>query len=78
MSDPACFDEWAAAAPVAVMTGRTAPPAREAAGSDRAAVIGSARTAFRSEPALASLTSEDAFVADALRQAGIESEKVGK
>ncbi len=73
MSDPACFDAWVAAAPVIVTTGRTTAPL-ERGGRSREAVVASARASYRSEPALASLTSEDAWVAQALREAGIASQ----
>lgn len=73
MRDPICFNEWVTAAPVVVVAGRTAKP--EAPGDDRdhATVAASARAAYRAEPALANLTSEEAFVADAVRQSKTES-----
>lgn len=68
MRAPALFDQWAAAAPVLVVTGRTRAPDAGTASPD-VAIIASARQAYRSEPGLASLTSEEAFIADALREA---------
>ncbi len=79
LSDPVAFTEWAASAPAVVMIGRTQPPSGDAArqGRDRAAVIASARASFSAEPDLAALTSESAWVNDALREAGLgpDSEK---
>lgn len=77
LKDAAAFDEWMASAPVVVTPGRTEAPSGDgggAGGRDQAAVIASARTAFRSEPALGLLTSEAAWVRDALREAGLESQ----
>lgn len=79
LSDPVAFTEWAASAPAVVMIGRTQPPSGDVArqGRDRAAVIASARASFSAEPDLAALTSESAWVNDALREAGLrpDSEK---
>lgn len=74
MKDPAGFDEWAASAPVVVSLGRTEPPGSNPAanGRNRAAVIASARATYRSEPTLELLTSEEAWIQDALREAGLE------
>jgi len=74
LKDPAAFEEWAGSAPVVVTLGRTEAPTSSggAKDGDRAAVIASARAAFRSEPALALLTSESAWVRDALREAGLD------
>jgi phage I-like protein len=68
MRDPACFEEWVRAAPVVVIAGRTAKPDAPRDDRDHAAVATAARASYRAEPALANLTSEDAFVADAVRQ----------
>jgi len=73
--DPAAFEAFVAAAPVVVATGRTLPPAGagEGGGSNRAAAVASAaRAAYRREPLLAAVTSESAWVAQALREAGLE------
>ncbi len=73
MKDVAAFDEWLATAPVLVLPGRTAPPADvTAAGRQKSAVIASARSAFRSQPELASITSEEAWIQNALREEGLE------
>ncbi len=65
------FDRWLKSAPVVVPVGRTAPP-READGSNtRHAVVAHARAEFRAHPELAAFTAEEAFVNDALRQAGL-------
>lgn len=71
MSDPASFEAWAASAPVVVATGRIDPPRGSGLEKDRSAIAASARAAYRSEPGLRGLTSEEAWVAEALR----ESEK---
>lgn len=73
LKDPPAFDEWAASAPRVVAIGRTREPARAGGGGrDRAAVALAAKAAYRAEPALASLTSESAWVSEALRQAGFD------
>ncbi|HOB74683.1 MAG TPA: phage protease [Phycisphaerae bacterium] len=74
LKDPAGFDEWLATAPVVVSIGRTEPPHGDepAGGRNRAVVIASARAAYRAEPALAMLTSEEAWIEEALREAGME------
>ncbi len=75
LKDPAAFDEWAASAPRIVAIGRTREPAPAAGGRrDRAAVALAAKAAYRAEPALANLTSEFAWVSEALRQAGFEEQ----
>ena len=77
LKDPAAFEEWAASAPVVVITGQTEAPWGGGSGvrkRDRAAVIASARATFHSEPGLALLTSESAWVRGALREAGLEAE----
>ena len=65
------FDEWLATAPIVVAPGRTAAPeAGGKFGGGEAAIAARARAQYRSHPPLASLTSEEAFVADAVRSAG--------
>jgi len=65
------FDEWLRTAPTIVRPGRTAPPVTGCAAVPRQETIASsARAEFRSHPLLARLTTEEAFVADALRGAG--------
>ena len=75
MKDPAGFDAWAASAPTVVLLGRTeAPTTNTVRRKGREAIAASARAVFRSEPGLALLTSESAWVCEALREAGFESE----
>lgn len=62
------FDEWLRTVPVVVQTGAIAPPGRGAAPLGREAIAARARAEFRSNPMLAKLTSEDAFVASAVRE----------
>ena len=73
--DPAGFDAWAASAPQVVLLGQTEAPTISTCGRkgrDREAIVASARAAFRSEPGLALLTSESAWVLEALREAGFK------
>lgn len=65
LKDESLFDDWLASAPVVVSLGKTAPPERSEGASS--AMVHRARSEFRSHPELAALTSEDAYVADALR-----------
>lgn len=76
MTDPTSFDAWASAAPQVVCLGRTTPPNSRGcpnADRDRPALIASARAEFHTKPELALLTTEEAWVANALREAGIEA-----
>lgn len=69
LRDPAEFDAWAATAPVVVSLGRTQPPAKDRVESgSTAAIAASARAAYRAEPSLAAITSEEAWVAQAVRE----------
>ena len=70
MKDHGAFEAWEAAAPVVVATGRTEPP-DDAADHDRSerVVVAKARHEFRSHPELELITSEQAYVDDALREA---------
>lgn len=63
------FDEWLRTAPVVVQPGVTTPPT-EPGGSERRqhAIAARARTEFRANAMLADLTTEEAYVADALRR----------
>lgn len=71
LKDPATFDAWVESAPQVVVLGQTRGPTGVAAGGrDRNAIAAAARAYYHSEPGLAVLTSEDAWVADALREAG--------
>jgi len=73
MKDSQAFEEWLRTAPVLVSLGRIGPPASEdPADQRRSAVVASARTAFRLQPELALITSEQAWIRDALRDAGLE------
>lgn len=74
-TDRAGFDAWEEAAPVIVTPGRTEPP-DATAGDDRTrrVVAARARTEFRNHPELEMVTSEAAYVADAVRQAGLPAE----
>lgn len=65
LKDETLFDDWLASAPSLVPLGRTTPPDRSEDGAG--AVVHRARSEFRSHPELAALTSEDAYVADAVR-----------
>lgn len=69
LRDPEAFARWEAAAPVVVPLGRLQPPAEVAPVGSFAA---RARAEYRAEPLLQALTSEEAYVADALRQAQSE------
>ncbi len=66
--DEALFDEWLATAPVIVRPGATtAPHASDAGGRNRRAIAARARTEFRGNRTLSGLTSEEAYIADAVR-----------
>jgi phage I-like protein len=65
LEQPDLFDAWAATAPVLVPLGRTAPPATPSADASRAA---RAKAEYRGSTLLQSLTSEDAYVAQAARE----------
>jgi len=68
LRDESLFDEWADTAPVVVQPGRLEPPGPEAGPPDERAVTARARAEYRAHPELAGLTSEEAYVAHALRQ----------
>lgn len=69
MKDPTGFEQWLATAPVIVRPGWTeaAEEAVDPVERDRERVAASARATFRAEPALALITSEAAWVNEALR-----------
>ncbi|MGB9623779.1 MAG: hypothetical protein ACPMAQ_02865, partial [Phycisphaerae bacterium] len=73
MKDTAAFEAWEASAPVVVPVGRIdgAPGDASDAGSDRERMIiaAKARAEFRANPELERLTSEEAYVALAMREA---------
>ncbi len=64
------FDEWLRSAPVVVEPGALTPP-RGVDGAERrlTAMAARARSEFRANPLLAGVTSEDAYIAYALREA---------
>ena len=66
------FDAWLANAPVVVPLGRTRPPAAGSSpAATEAATAAAARAEYRACPALGQITSEEAYVADAVsRRAG--------
>jgi phage I-like protein len=66
--DEALFAEWLAAAPVLVPMGVTRPPTSRG-DVRRESVAAAARAEFRASRLLATLTTEEAYVADALRAA---------
>jgi len=69
--DATLFDEWLRSAPVVVPLGRTEPTdSAQRPESRRQAATESARAEFRSCPDLAAITSEEAYVAAALREVG--------
>jgi phage I-like protein len=63
------FDEWFRTAPVVVTAGRSAAPGEGRGAPRRQARESRARAEFRANPTLKNLTSEEAYVADALRHA---------
>ena len=65
------FDEWLHAAPVIVARGATRPPTDDASSDNgHRSVIARARAEFRNQRLLGTLTSEEAYVADAVRHDG--------
>ena len=73
--DPECFRAWETCAPVLMVTGRTQPPAAGGSGGpSRAAVIAKAKAAWQAEPLLARVTDEAAWVALALKDAGLDAQ----
>jgi hypothetical protein len=65
------FDEWLLAAPVIVARGATKPPTDDAsADNGHRSVVARARAEFRNQRLLGTLTSEEAYVADAIRHDG--------
>ena len=72
LQDRGVFEAWEATAPVVVTTGRTDPPdAAQSGDRTRQAVIAKARHEFCDHPELELLTTEAAYVDDAVRQAGL-------
>lgn len=70
MRDREAFDQWQSSAPVVVCVGRTSHQAGNTAERDRERLAAKARAEYRRHPELATLTSEDAYVAAALRDGG--------
>ena len=65
------FEEWLRTAPVVVSPGASAPPdGVDASQRRRQAVANTARSEFRGNHVLSGLTTEEAYVADAVRAAG--------
>jgi phage I-like protein len=65
------FDEWFRTAPVIVQRGALVPPyGTNASQQSERATAAQARAEFRANPMLTRLTSEEAYVADALSRAG--------
>lgn len=72
LRDPEAFESWLASAPVVVPHGQVAPPEEEAAREGRrASAVAAARREYRDSSLLRSLTSEEAYVSDARREAGV-------
>ena len=61
------FEEWLATAPVVVATGRLVPPGVDGTEGVVRGAVAQARAEYRTHPFLSRLTTEDAFVACALR-----------
>jgi phage I-like protein len=72
LSDESLFDEYVGTAPVVVQTGRLEAPAASNGPGGEAAIATRARSEYRSHPELAALTSEEAYVAEALREKSSE------
>lgn len=70
LRDELLFDEWLSTAAVVVQPGRSQPPGGQSADTRATAIAARARAEYRADPTLAALTSEEAYVADALRTAG--------
>ena len=69
LSDAQSFDEWSAAAPMVVNLGRTtAPSAGDSAAQTSQLLSARARSEYRSESVLQALTSEEAFVQQAMKE----------
>lgn len=79
MKDPGAFETWEASAPVVVQIGRidAGGERASAAGGDRDRVViaAKARAEFRANPELELLTSEEAYVALALRERGLSGKE---
>lgn len=67
LGDEALFDEYVSTAPVVVQPGRLEAPGVAEGPAGEAAIAARARAEYRAHPELAALTSEGAYVAEALR-----------
>lgn len=68
-SEESLFEEWLRTAPVVVQVGAIAAPSSVDRGQRRKhATVSRARAEFHTSPVLQTLTTEDAYVADAIRQ----------
>ena len=67
LSDEPLFDEYVRTSPLVVRPGRLEAPPAAAGPAGAAAIATRAQAEYRSHPALAALTSEEAYVAEALR-----------
>jgi phage I-like protein len=69
LSDAQSFDAWSAAAPVVVNLGRTAAPSSDDALAQSSQLVATrARSEYRSESVLQALTSEEAYVQQAMKE----------
>ena len=69
LSDAQSFDEWSAAAPMVVNLGRTAAPSSgDSMAQTSQLAAARARSEYRSESVLQALTSEEAFVQQAMKE----------
>ncbi len=72
MRDPEAFASWLDNAPVIVPHGQVPPPENEGSGEvRRSAAVAGARREYRGSGLLQSLTSEEAYLADACREANV-------
>ena len=71
LRDEASFDQWLHCAPVVVTRGRLPLPGRvdDGPGARRSAIAAKARAEFKAHKLVSALTSEEAYVNDALREA---------
>lgn len=72
--DPEAFAEWSASTPPVVSLGRMTQTPADRRERDRAAIVASARIAYRSQPALSLLTDEEAWVRQAVRDGGLDGQ----
>ncbi len=74
--DESLFDQWLQNAPVIVSLGRSLENSvTMAASCSQRSAIASARAEFRANPLLASLTTEEAYVKDAMQDSGVQPSK---